>query len=763
MKARRSLVWRRRGEICTANMSIRVALVPIVMMLWLMLMALVPAQATTPLNVVTDGPYDFEIVAQTGKSDLAKTTGTVFLEFVHRDTLRRYTAAFPGGFSEGEEKSLRLKFGDGARLENIKWFRVYNKSTDEWGVEQIRIYRPGGHLYYELNPANDAWHDKEWIDAAANWREPYYSNEMIQFLPTPPIGDQATRMRVKLVTKKPVGDMGDITVRLFHRNRTAAEAFTFASSQSADLSFDIKLSSRLGEYRRIEIESASADLTTLRNVHVFARNTKGEPYRYFARDMDDDGHDWSAKLGGGASNVVGLNLVGASVKHKWTHDAGTTNVVLENYFQGYEIWANGDGIGYANAAFLETLRSARPGRADLKNPIAISLYKARETHHGQASLYKHISAAGALPYTDVKFMLQKYEDLNDPNVRFYKTDAGVMTERKKSMMHNKFVLVGDTPDGPTVTTSTANWSTNAQGRWQSSLRVSGMRELWLGYQRYFDNLFKYHPETNVADIGHAFAPSKNWRGGTPNRGGEFSESVPCPTACEDKGVHEYAAKYDTPEIINGALRARGFFYPRPSATESSPVLDEFLALETWLSSDLSRRAELFIMHLSQRDDHIYNVVHRLHANPQVDVKVLVSVKGNHNHMNGIAKYQGKAHPNVTGLDAKFSHAGYEVHTKNIVIRKWHLDGENTVVDSIVLITGSYNMIVSTLTDRDENLMRIEWTDGKDRSFEQQAYRPHLDQFMRAWNSYKMTKTVGNPYRSKSIRSGSAESNTKAGQ
>ena len=59
-----------------------------------MLLTPVPTQATTPLKVVTDGPYDFEFVVQTGESDLAKTTGYIFLEFVHRDTLKRYTAVF---------------------------------------------------------------------------------------------------------------------------------------------------------------------------------------------------------------------------------------------------------------------------------------------------------------------------------------------------------------------------------------------------------------------------------------------------------------------------------------------------------------------------------------------------------------------------------------------------------------------------------------------------------------------------------------------
>ena len=73
-----------------------------------------------------------------------------------------------------------------------------------------------------------------------------------------------------------------------------------------------------------------------------------------------------------------------------------------------------------------------------------------------------------------------------------------------------------------------------------------------------------------------------------------------------------------------------------------------------------------------------------------------------------------------------------------------------------MLTGSYNMIVSTLTDRDENLMRIEWTDGKDKAFEQQVYRPHLDQFMRAWNSYKMSQTVGKPSRPTSPRPQSAK-------
>ena len=708
----------------------------------LMVMA-TPAQESTPLTVVADALYDFEFVAETGDNDLAKTTDDIFLEFVHRGTLNRYTAVFQGGFAKGETKSLRLKFTDGTELKNIKWFRVYSKATDEWGVEQIRIYGPGKRLYYELDPAHDGSDTKEWIDGAASWQAPYYSNEMIQFLPTPPISEQAKRIQVRLVEKGPVRDIGDVTIRLFHRNRTAPETFTFALPRSGDPRFDMTLSSRLGEYRRLELESASTAKTALKNVQVFARNMKGELYKYFERNIDDDGYDWSAILGEGKRNVIGLNLVGASVKHRWSTTSGGANVVLENYFQGYEIWPDGDGIGYANAAFLETLRSARPGTADRKNPIAITLYKARETHGGQVSLYRHISEAGALPFTDVKFMLQKYEDMNDPNVRFYMTDKGVMTEREKTMMHNKFVAVADTPEGPTVTTSSANWSTNTQGRWQSSVRVSGISELWLGYQRYFDNLFKYHPGTKITDIDHSFAPTNYW-GKTPNLGGEFSEDVACPKACEGDGVHEYAAKYDTPEIVLGPLRVRAFFYPRISATGDSPLLEEFLALEAWLESDPNRRAEVFIMHLSQRDDFIYNIVHRLHANPKVDVKVLVSLKGNADHMHGIATYQGKSRANVTGLDAKFSQAKYEVHSKNVVIRKWHLEGENTVVDSTALLTGSYNMIVSTLSDRDENLLRIEWTDGKDRAFEQQVYRPYLDQFMRAWNSYNMSVTVGNP-------------------
>ena len=713
------------------------------------------AQETAPLIVVSDGDYDFKFVAQTGASDLAKTTGDIFLEFVHRDTLKRYTAVFPGGFSRGEEKSLRLKFPDGAQLVNIKWFRVFNKTTDEWGVEQIRIYEPGERLFYELDPADDDQEISEWIDGEANWRAPYYSNEMIQFLPTPPISAQAKRIQIRLVAKGRVGHIGDVTVKLFHRNRTAPEVFTFTSVQSGDLIIEMSLSSRLGEYRRLQLESASADETILRNVQVFARGAKGETYKYFERDIDDDGNDWSATLGGGDGKIIALNLVGSSVKHKWSATLGAANVVLENYFQGFEIWPDGSGIGYANAAFLETLRLARPGTADRKNHVAVSLYKARRTHGGQASLYRRISKVGALPFTDVKFMLQKYEDLVDPNVRFYMTNKGVMTEREKTMMHNKFVLVSDTLDGPTVTTSTANWSTNSQGRWQSSMRVSGIYGLWLGYQRYFDNLFKYHPETSMADISHPFAPTDYWLG-TTNLSGEFSEHESCPEACEGVDVHEFAAKYDTPEIVLGPLRVRAFFYPRISAKEKSPMLDEFLALEAWLAYDANRRAEVFIMHLSQRDDLIYEIVHRLHANPQADVKALVSLKGSADHMHGVARYQGKSKANVTGLDAKFSHATYEVHTKNVVVRKWHLDDGVPVGDSTILLTGSYNMIVSTLSDRDENLLRMEWTGGQNGSFEQQVTRPYLDQFIRAWNSYRMSITVGNPSRATSARTRSVQ-------
>ena len=190
------------------------AFIPIATLIAMLVVTSAPAQQTVPLIVVSEGAYDFEFVAETGASDLAKTTGDIFLEFVHRNTLDRYTAVFPGGFLKGEEKSLRLKFADGGALENIKWFRVYSQSTDEWGVEQIRIYRPGKRLYYELDPAGDDHEVLEWIDAEANWRPPYYANEMIQFLPTPPLSEQAKRLQMRLLAKRPVGAIGDLTVRL---------------------------------------------------------------------------------------------------------------------------------------------------------------------------------------------------------------------------------------------------------------------------------------------------------------------------------------------------------------------------------------------------------------------------------------------------------------------------------------------------------------------------------------------------------------------
>ena len=52
------------------------------------------------------------------------------------------------------------------------------------------------------------------------------------------------------------------------------------------------------------------------------------------------------------------------------------------------------------------------------------------------------------------------------------------------------------------------------------------------------------------------------------------------------------------------------------------------------------------------------------------------------------------------------------------------------------------MIEITLPDRDENRVRIEWTGAYDPTFEQFVYRPHLDQFLRAWNNYTFSLTVG---------------------
>ena len=48
---------------------------------------------------------------------------------------------------------------------------------------------------------------------------------------------------------------------------------------------------------------------------------------------------------------------------------------------------------------------------------------------------------------------------------------------------------------------------------------------------------------------------------------------------------------------------------------------------------------------------------------------------------------------------------------------------------------------------------LEWTGGTDRAFEQQVYRPYLDQFMRAWNSYRMSITVGDPVKPALARPG----------
>ncbi len=50
------------------------AFIPIATLMAMMVVTSAPAQETTPLIVVTDGPYDFEFVAVTGDSDLAKTT-----------------------------------------------------------------------------------------------------------------------------------------------------------------------------------------------------------------------------------------------------------------------------------------------------------------------------------------------------------------------------------------------------------------------------------------------------------------------------------------------------------------------------------------------------------------------------------------------------------------------------------------------------------------------------------------------------------------
>lgn len=696
-------------------------------------------QAKTPLNVVTDGPYDFEFVAQTSNLNLAETTGDIFLEFMHRNTLEVYTAQFAGGFKKGETRKLRLDFPDESRIEDIKWYRVYQNSPDEWIVGQIRIYDGKATLYYELDQGDDQWDVNEWIDGLAGWKPPHYSIDMVQFLPVPALRDYERQIRVKLVSKEKRVLTGDLTIRLFHRNRTVPEVFTFPPSASKEPAYDITLSNRLGEYRKTEITAGSGDKIRLENVEVYAKHPDGRYHKYFDRDIGGDGHNWSAVLDGGKS--ISLDLVGASVKHRWAATAASTDVVIENYFQGYEIWPGDAGIGYANAAFLETLAMAQPGTREDKNFVSVSLYKGRYTHDGLAGLYEHISAAAGLPFTDAKFMLQKYEDLNDPNLRYYRTDHGVMTEREKTMMHNKFVLVKKTGEGPTVTTSSMNWSTNSHGRWQSSVRISGIYDLWLGYQRYFDNLFKYDPRTNLADIDHSFQPDGYW-GGTPNLGSEFSEAVVCPAACEGPGVHEYADKYDISEIALDDLRIKTFFYPRDAVTDNSPMRDEFAELLKWLDADPNRRAEVYIMHLSQRDKLVYEKIHDLHAHPRADVKILVSLKGNPPHMHGAARYQGRTKANVTGLDAKFSQAKYEVHSKNVAIKKWHLDEGRPVSDGVVLWTGSYNMIESTLTDRDENLVRIEWTGADDPTFEQFVYRPHLDQLMRAWNNYKFSLTVG---------------------
>jgi hypothetical protein len=538
-----------------------------------------------------------------------------------------------------------------------------------------------------------------------------------------------------LVLRKSKLLTGDLTVRFFHRSRTTPERFAFRLPAPRNTTYDVPLASRLGEYRKLEVALTSKNERLVENVILSSQSPDGRHHTYFEKDIAGDGHDWSAPLGGRKKAVISLPLVGASFKQRWSHRLHSTNVVIESYFQGYEIWPDEEGIGYANAAFLETLAMAKPGRRQDKNWVSVSLYKGRYTHAGLRGLYDHISRTSELPFTRVKFMLQKYEDLHQPKLRYYRTDQGIMTQREKTMMHNKFVLVKKTAEGPVVTTSSANWSTYAHGRWQASTRIAGVYDLWLGYQRYFDNLFKYDPRTNLADIDHSFQPKGYWSG-TPNLGKEFSEAVACPSGCEGEDVHEYAQKFDIPEIALGPLKIRAFFFPRDSATRNSPMKDEFANLRQWLDDESSRRAEVYVMHLSQRDVEIYREIHKLHAHPRADVKVLVSLKDSPDHMHTAT--------NVTGLDAKFSPASYEVHSKNVQIKKWHLEGGRAVPDSVVVFTGSYNMIESTLTDRDENLLRIEWTDRKDPTFEQLVYRPHLDQLMRAWNQFRFTKTVGKP-------------------
>src|SRR5690606_32055237 len=104
-----------------------------------------------------------------------------------------------------------------------------------------------------------------------------------------------------------------------------------------------------------------------------------QPYTFFERDIADDGYDWSMPVGGVKAQPVILDLSGASYKHRWTTPKGdgAAGIVVATYFQGYEIWPNGEGIGQANAAFLETLRAVRPGRKEAVNPVSVAIYKAR--------------------------------------------------------------------------------------------------------------------------------------------------------------------------------------------------------------------------------------------------------------------------------------------------------------------------------------------------------------------------------------------------
>jgi hypothetical protein len=722
----------------------------------------------------TGSTYDFKVQITSATSTehaSAGTANTIKLSLFHRSTFTEYAAVVASGLSAGSSTTVKYSFPDSTDILDIKGVSLYiDSGSDGWLCANMEIMDGSDAVIYTMAP-DHVGSQSMWVDHSKSVLGHDMHYELNQILPLPVLHTEETKVRVTLIissANNADGPASGLRFRFKHRNLdyvASRDEFSFASyspstlAKSGTYDFDMTLAARIGDIRTFEIENENNNGIKFTDVTVSVLH--GSTYVLLnERDINGDGIDWAEWVdGNGAQKKISWEIMGGNFQHEWSATVDSTDVKIAVAGSGPSVGSRSDGANAMFQFYARTIESANIGASSSdRNYVDMALYKCDDSVQDFCTdIHNLLDDAADLTDVVVSLIHDDRVSLTPATAPTFRSDTGIFSLRTAEgscgdggdcMMHNKFVCVKQTDDGETVLVSTANLHNSGHARWQQAIRISGIEDLWQTYHQYFYNLYKYKGDT-LADIlpdGQSAAPF--WQGTPTETDGTFREATACSAGvgghcASSPYFHEWGSSYDKAETTLGDLQYQVWFAPRP--TGDAPWADIFSDCKTWLDADLDRRAEVFVLSLSQTDNDTTDKLRDLYADPQAQVYSLFAMMNEPGIDN---QDYTRSNPHTEGFNARFDGpAGlHRVHAKSVFVKKWTLDGSTVTLPVFDYYVGSMNMNYAARETRDNNLLRITWKGSasaiETREFEQWVFRPLVDQFTRAYNDGATTDWIG---------------------